>query len=62
MEQASPANLASPITIKWETTKRGPQVCGLPSWTWSMDYLRRPRTTPVDHSRGPLARHQIWGV
>jgi hypothetical protein len=45
-----------------ETTKRGPQVRGLPSWTWSMDYLCGSRTTPVDHSRGPLARHQILGV
>jgi hypothetical protein len=32
-----------------ETTKRGPQVRGLPSWTWSMDYLRGPRTS------GPLS-------
>jgi hypothetical protein len=50
------------IIKNWETTKRGPQVSGLPSWTWSMDYLRGPRTTPLDHSRGPLARHQIFGV
>ena len=25
-----------------ETSKRGPQVRGLPSWTWSMDYNRGP--------------------
>ena len=45
--------------IHGETTKRGPQVHGLPSWTWSMDYTRGPRTTPVDHSRGPLAKFRL---
>ena len=44
---------------KRETTKRGPQVHGLPSWTWSMDYTRGPRTTPVDHSHGPLAKFRL---
>ena len=28
----------------WETTKRGPEVRGLPSWTSSVDYTRGPLT------------------
>jgi hypothetical protein len=52
-----------------ETTKRGPQVRGLPLWTWSVDYLRGPLswTTLVDHSRGPLSwttceTPDFWGL
>jgi hypothetical protein len=30
------------LSLVGETTKRGPQVCGLPSWTWSVDYTRGP--------------------
>ena len=26
---------------------------------WSMDNTRGPRTTPVDHSRGPLAKFRL---
>ena len=39
--------------LNGETTKRGPQVRGLPSWTWSVDYLRGPLswTTLMDHLR-----------
>ena len=30
------------LTFFRETTKRGPQVRGLPSWTWSVEYTRGP--------------------
>jgi hypothetical protein len=64
--QVTITNNIFPLPLLWmqnesicfrETTKRGPQVRGLPSWTWAVDYLRGPLswTTLVDHSRGPLS-------
>jgi hypothetical protein len=50
--------------LSGETTKRGPQVRGLLSWTWSVDYTCGPlsRTILADHSRGPIVKHRILEV
>ena len=44
--------------LTWETTKCGPQVRGLPSWTWSMDYTRGPLSW-TSRKIFPITDHRV---
>ena len=44
--------------IAGETTKRGPQVRGLPSWTWSMNYTNGPLSC-TSRKIFPITDHRV---
>ena len=49
------------VILNGETTKRGPQVRGLPSWTWSVDYTRGPLAKFCRPDNGPSSINPSLG-